>query len=130
MRVFTIDSQLHIQIHIALIVPLSSKRDRLSFSAKMLFDREINIKKTTIFYHRCLDLILGFAMSLGFKPTDIWSSSYGRFSEHLSKRKLGDVCTCKDGVGNACKSHINIKLRAYTCRSFHGLCYKSWVQAN
>ena len=35
----------------------------------MLFDREINMNKTIISYHRCIDLILGFATSLGFKPT-------------------------------------------------------------
>ena len=54
----------------------------MSFFAKMVFYREININKTTNSYHRCIDLILGFTTSLGFKPIDIWSSSYGQFSEN------------------------------------------------
>ena len=73
---------------------------------------------------------MGFATSLGFKPTNIRSSSYGLFSEHLSRGKHDDFCTCKDAIRQACSSHINIKLMLYTCISHCGIFYESLVQAN
>ena len=50
---------------------------------------------------------MGFATSLGFKPTNIRRSSYGLFSEHMSRGKNGgEICTCKDAIRQACNNHI------------------------
>ena len=57
--------------------------------AKMLLKKYETVIKTCISYHRLVDIIVGFVMSLVLKKTDNRSSSYGCFSEGVS---LGERC--------------------------------------
>ena len=44
--------------------------------AKMLLDRHVVVIQTFFSRHRLVDLVVGFATSLGLKPTDNRSPSY------------------------------------------------------
>ena len=52
--------------------------------AKMLLDKHKTIIKTWRLCRRLIDLVVGFAMSLGLKKIDHWSPSYDCFSEGAS----------------------------------------------
>ena len=44
--------------------------------AKMLLDRHVTFMQTCFSWHRLVELVVGFATSLGLKPTDNRSPSY------------------------------------------------------
>ena len=44
--------------------------------AKMLLDRHVTIIQTCHSWHKLVELVVGFATSLGLKPTDNRSLSY------------------------------------------------------
>ena len=52
--------------------------------AKMLLESSTIVIITCILCHKVLDLVLGFATSLGLKKTDNRSKRYNRFSEGVS----------------------------------------------
>ena len=52
--------------------------------AKTLLEKHKAIIKTCSSYHKLVELVVGFATSLGLKKTDNRSSSYGCFSEGVS----------------------------------------------
>ena len=63
--------------------------------AKMLLDRHVTVIQTCFSWHRLVEIIVGFATSLGLKPTDNRSPSYGRFTESMSRGNMATFVPAK-----------------------------------
>ena len=63
--------------------------------AKILLDRHVTVIQTCFSWHRLVELVVGFATSLGLKPTDNRSPSYGRFTESMSRGNMATFVPAK-----------------------------------
>ena len=63
--------------------------------AKMRLERNVTVIQTCLSWHRLVELVVGFATSLGLKPIDNRSPSYGRFTESMSRGNMATFVPAK-----------------------------------
>ena len=62
---------------------------------KMLLDRHLTFIQTCFSWHILVEIVVGFTTSLGLKPTDNRSPSYGRFTESMSRGNMATFVPAK-----------------------------------